>query len=411
MREELNGVTAEARAEIDSAKGEIERARADAQAELDSVRTEARQQLDNAKAEAERRTDEARIAGELLSRVDLAPLLAQGMGEEHAAAFQGLEQRYREIVDEARDVSADSSLSTEDKKSRLEDLQAQLNTAADDLAKLQETARVQALEKVKQDANRPDDWSELASAYADSIFLVVVQYLNDENKTVNSGIGTAFVVDSSGVLGTNAHVAEMMTGPLAAGSTKRLSVVVQNSTGLIFNALRALQHPGYDRTNSPDVALIWFDTQHKVKGKVPVKALPLASDDELQALSVGQHLGTLGFPGELSNTYLSVIDGDNMVAPRTVATFKDGWITRVTDFQGTAGANVEEHYLIHHSASTSGGTSGSPMFDGKGRVVALNNAGMDLDLKGIGLRTPSASELAQAIRADLLQELIDQYVK
>ena len=91
--------------------------------------------------------------------------------------------------------------------------------------------------------------------------------------------------------------------------------------------------------------------------------------------------------------------------------FKDGWIGRITDFEDRA-ADYAASYWIQHSASTSAGTSGSPMFTSDGYVIAVNNSGIDYHVQveqaagTAAVRTPSASQIGHAVRADILREFV-----
>jgi len=104
-------------------------------------------------------------------------------------------------------------------------------------------------------------------------------------------------------------------------------------------------------------------------------------------------IGTLGFPGELASRYLAA--GNDERLPGVVPTFKNGWIGRITGADGTAVA-PDQARLVQHSASLSKGTSGSPLFDGDGNVVAVS-------FGGIGSKDANDMSTAQigfAVRAD-----------
>ena len=106
---------------------------------------------------------------------------------------------------------------------------------------------------------------------------------------------------------------------------------------------------------SPDVG--WL----KVDGTLPAK-VTLATASEYEALATGDPMFTYGFPGRLAD----------VSAPE--ATFVEGVVGRITTLDGRAG-DVKEPRLIQHSAFTSGGTSGSPIFNAAGHVVAVNTGG------------------------------------
>ena len=107
--------------------------------------------------------------------------------------------------------------------------------------------------------------------------------------------------------------------------------------------------------------------------------------------------------------YLRKINMKDRIVKTAMATFKDGWIGRMTDYE-SASADFKSAQLIQHSASLSGGTSGSPMFTSDGKVVALNNAGTEFLVhtpSGTGLAVAiqsvtSAAKIAYAIRVDVL---------
>ena len=71
---------------------------------------------------------------------------------------------------------------------------------------------------------------------------------------------------------------------------------------------------------------------------------------------------TYGFPGRLADP------------KRPEATLTEGVIGRITRFSGESG-DFEENLLVQHSAFTTGGTSGSPVFDATGAVIAVNAGG------------------------------------
>lgn len=261
-------------------------------------------------------------------------------------------------------------------------------------------AQVAQVAQALAEAPRAPDWAGLAARYRESVFLLVAEGTKGEG-----GIGTGFVVDARGILATNAHVAEMLEKlPQRAA--------VQNHTGKPFAIARVTRHPGFSGPSSPDVALVQLDASAApLPTLVP---LPLADDAALAALGVGTALGTLGYPGELAASYLAGADVVRAVFPGALATFKDGLVSRLTDYQSRA-CPPEAVRVVQHSASLSGGTSGSPMFTSDGRVVAINNAGLDAqvlvaDPSGSGrigaARMPSGAQIGFAIRADELARFI-----
>jgi len=129
---------------------------------------------------------------------------------------------------------------------------------------------------------------------------------------------------------------------------------------------------------------------------------PVASAGELARLRPGYRVASLGYPME--RLFRGGVDPLN-----PVAVMQSGIITAVSDFAlvdaGTAG-----NLLIRHNLGSTGGSSGSPLFNTRGQVVGIVNAGhinlqfMGIDEKGYPIidRTPSAVMINFAQRVDLL---------
>jgi S1-C subfamily serine protease len=79
-------------------------------------------------------------------------------------------------------------------------------------------------------------------------------------------------------------------------------------------------------------------------------------------VAAGDSMSTYGFPGRLADSG----------APE--ATYVAGVIGRVTTLDGRPGTPADQQ-LLQHSAFTSAGTSGSPLFDAEGRVIGINAGG------------------------------------
>jgi S1-C subfamily serine protease len=95
-----------------------------------------------------------------------------------------------------------------------------------------------------------------------------------------------------------------------------------------------------------------------VEGRTPHQ-VRLASKQRAAELHMGDHVFLLGFPGALNS------------AESPVATLTSGIIERLTDLAQHK-ALPEASVLIQHSAYTTKGTSGSPLFDEQGEVIGIN---------------------------------------
>jgi hypothetical protein len=169
------------------------------------------------------------------------------------------------------------------------------------------------------------------------------------------GFCTAFAVRKR-ILATNAHcVIAYNTIRLQGG---KLFVVMNRDPSRRFSIVKVAHHPDYhkpQKTISHDVGLLQID------GDV-TDLVELAEEKDLRELSAGDLMFTYGFPGRLS----SVTSPD--------ATLVQGVIGRVTKLDGELGG-FADNKLIQHSAFTSGGTSGSPVFSPEGKVIAVNTGG------------------------------------
>ena len=125
----------------------------------------------------------------------------------------------------------------------------------------------------------------------------------------------------------------------------------------------SLIHPQYVHALSPDVGVIPLASGRLAKR---LKLLPRKYAPELR---VGQPIGTMGYPSEHDDPYQAV----------SLATFKDGTISVLRPYSSLeASVTPANARIVQHNLDLSKGTSGSPIFDVNGYVVAVNNAGIDL---------------------------------
>jgi S1-C subfamily serine protease len=235
---------------------------------------------------------------------------------------------------------------------------------------------------------RQRTWQEVASLVGPAIYIIG---LLKSNKII--GVGTGFAINDSTLI-TNGHVVNGLKEYLTEwGDTTLKAIAVQNGRSLFsdgFYYLNAFQvHPLYDtsKTETYDFGAV------TVNGKM-TKVIQIESQENLLSLSAGIEVASIGFPGELNF----------MSSQNPVATFKDGTISAVRAFGGTV-ATPTNSYYIQYNLSLSGGTSGSPVFNRSGKVVAVNNSGIEVlvysEATGTWERIPQSS-LNFGIRADLI---------
>ena len=261
-----------------------------------------------------------------------------------------------------------------------------IESSAKEIAALHQALK-QSEQQLQQLTTSSHPWSEWYDQYAERLFLCLA--INP--KTGSVGIGTAFVFDAQrSLLATNAHIVQLLRA-----MPQRF--IIQNKTGRVFALKRAAHNPLFVTLTSPDVGLLEIDTNG-----VALEAMPLADEKELHNIAAGLSIGSMGFPGELQKQYQDLADE---TYPGALATFKQGWVGRVSDYDGVFKA-TEKNVLIQHSASLSNGTSGSPIFNQAGKVIAVSSSSMTSSFKVGHLRTRellSAAEIAFAIRIDELK--------
>ncbi len=193
------------------------------------------------------------------------------------------------------------------------------------------------------------------------------------------GFCTAFAI-SSNILATNAHC-------IKTGQKKftNLKALMNGAPANRYSIIRVYPHPGYQEGRiSPDVGLLL------VHGHLS-QTVTIARTQELSQVTPGTVVFLYGFPGRLNKEE----------APE--ATFIKGDIGRVTTFDQRLG-NFGQNSLLQHSAFSSSGTSGSPMFNSAGRVIGINSGGYlengkPLSGYNFGMRIDLITPLFQQLKA------------
>jgi len=192
---------------------------------------------------------------------------------------------------------------------------------------------------------------EIVERNKDAIFLLGAELLGR-----SEGFCTGFALTPR-ILATNAHcVKEMQKVWQALGDGQGVFAYQNEHPGVKHRVLFALMDPAYkeDDTDAiyPDIGLAVIDgrADHQVR---------LASKARAAQLRTGDHIYLLGFPGALNS------------AESPVATLTAGIVERLTDLSQRMAA-PEASVLLQHSAFTTKGTSGSPLFGEDGEVIGIN---------------------------------------
>lgn len=265
-------------------------------------------------------------------------------------------------------------------------------------------------------AARMDAAAVVAKAH-DSVYAVQIRLASG---MLQEG-GTASVVllpDGTKALATNSHVADIFNEIKDNAGMEGAKLIVVQPKGPDYTTIEVTsvkKHPGYDefgkwaetmRAKSEafaaqrfdpipayDVALLYVAEPEKLG-----EPLNFASRETMEDLKTGTPLVAIGYPSEgLSGTDIH----------RPEPTSQTGIITSTTTFYLSHG-DAADNQLVQHSAPAAGGSSGSPMFNAKGEVVAFLNAGNIAQVDTYnGARVPSAAMVNYAQRADMLLDLME----
>lgn len=216
-------------------------------------------------------------------------------------------------------------------------------------------------------------WSNVASAISKATYLIGFKKSDGEVLV----LGTGFAV-SPDKIATNAHVALAIPYALdyyhfyfddsLALVACRANEPVESQACIPLRDY--VLHEGFTGLFAPDYSL--FRTP-----VVMADTVRCADLKALHSLTVGEDIGTLGFPGETA-FYLD----------RTfpVPIFKVGTISALHAFTNYGTQSSDEKYVIQHDFDLTGGTSGSPIFNTHGEIIAINNSGYRGVSIGFGIR-------------------------
>ena len=245
---------------------------------------------------------------------------------------------------------------------------------------------------VASDSDRPPirSWSAIATEAEPAIYWLGVS-TTTSNSTLFLGTGFAY---SGTDIATNAHVAVGLidlANRLEAIGAVPILVAIRARTfaygsGTYILSRGATSHPDYDGTvNSADVADLLL---HSSETKRFPSRLRMAPRTAILGINSGDEIATLGFPGELETETL-----DALLQP--IPTFKTGSVSALRPYRSTTRSWRVSNKIVQHNLDLTPGTSGSPIFNNRGEVIAINNAGV------------TGTSLGFAIRADELREMLE----
>jgi S1-C subfamily serine protease len=203
------------------------------------------------------------------------------------------------------------------------------------------------------------------------------------------GFCTAFAIRPN-VLATNAHC--VVAARQHGGNVVALENEGHGDVSFPVSDMRA--HPAYRAADpnalTPDVGIATLGSRTAV-------VLTMASAQELAAVGAGDDVYLIGFPGRLMDT------------SNPAATFLGAHVGRVTTAGGRPGGFADS-WLLQHDAPTTHGTSGSPIFNGRGHVIGINSGGYlegdEETVSGRKTEVVRASPYKFGMRIDLINALL-----
>ena len=215
-------------------------------------------------------------------------------------------------------------------------------------------------------------FEEVAGTAPRSVFAIVI-----EEGGRRSFVGTAFAVDADGLLATNAHIVGALRnrGALPASPGGNRALAVQSDSYDAREIVSASTHPSWrDGSIRSDVAVLRISSGPKL---VPLR---LAGAEAIAALRRGTPLAAFGFPAVSTDP----------LRPRGRLS-----VDVVGDVRGD---------YVEVGLGIAPGTSGSPVFDSNGTVIAIVVGGDFVDAP-TGTR-PTGSAANWAIRIGAFGELL-----
>ena len=245
--------------------------------------------------------------------------------------------------------------------------------------------------------------SEVAERHKRSVGLVSISIELENGKKVSGEIGTAWAF-APNKFATNAHVALGLREKFKALGLQlakmkqairsvEAQIIINDSQRKILPISQVQIHRDYGLVSSkrsPDVAILTIAGNHD-------SYFPIAPRSVLYALKAGDPIAFLGFPMER-------LDQENMHIDDPLASMQSGIVVAVSDFE-MKDSGASRNILIRHNLPSTGGASGSPIFNKNGEVIALLFAGnviWQITKSGQVSRAPSAAQINFAIRADIL---------
>ena len=218
------------------------------------------------------------------------------------------------------------------------------------------------------------------------------------------GLGSGFAISNKRIM-TNAHVVNGLVELAEIYGTEGYSFVAVRDGGRVnheysFELDSFAIHPEYNSENqyTYDFAVV------KIKSGNISDYCVIENEEKLYTIKEGDEIYTIGFPGET---------GDQNTI-QSIATYKNGSVSALRPFnQNSTASNQYTNVVIQHNLNTTGGTSGSPIFNRYGKVIGINcSAEFEFIRNSDGTisRIP-VGDIAYAIRIDQRTSIDNCFLK
>ena len=288
-------------------------------------------------------------------------------------------------IKEYRETVASMAQAMSEKERKIAALQVSLEQAGGESGsaearKAQEafTLEVAALKKMYEDVKAyqeknkqvqsggANSFTEAVAHNRQAIYAILFKATNATEQTL---IGTAFAIDAAqGLLATSGNISQSIKDLLPLG---QIMVACGDKSPRTYQVKKAIVHGGFTLAKgsrrSPDVGVLEVDLNANGKRLDGFPAtLSLYSDSELDSVQTAQAVAMLGFPEEYKS-FAASAQNTSLSAKLSM-----GVVSSTVSFDNSA-AKDHAFDILEHTTAVGAHDEGSPVFDAKGRVIAIQN--------------------------------------
>jgi V8-like Glu-specific endopeptidase len=234
-----------------------------------------------------------------------------------------------------------------------------------------------------------NNWTTLIPTLRKQCYIIGIDY-----KGKIQGLGSGFAISANTIM-TSAHVVNGLIDVIKKYGKDNKKLVAVRDEGKIeqdfsYEIDQYAIHPSYDSSAAftYDFGIVTIKSGTTLTNFASIEETP-----NLYSIAVGDEIGTICFPNETNDL--------NSIQP--IATFKNGTISALLPLNpNTTTSAKETNIIIQHNLNTTSGTSGSPIYNKNGKIIAIHNAGkVGLTLNNdTWSRIPASSAVDYSIRID-----------